>query len=91
MTINEHFCKYYVMKSVTFITETPYLNNCYPHLARNRNISNKKMSLTMFKNKTNKILTVLICRVTQMEHIIFSMWVPVTIRTVMLCGSNFYN
>ena len=35
VTINEHLCKYNVTKSVTFITETPYLHNCYPHLARN--------------------------------------------------------
>ena len=42
VTINEHLCKYNVTKSVTFITETHYLHNCYPHLARNRNISNKK-------------------------------------------------
>ena len=38
VAINEHLCKYNVTKSVTFITETPYLHNCYLHLARNRNI-----------------------------------------------------
>ena len=51
VTINEHLCKYNVTKSVTFITETSYSHNCYPHLARNINISNKKMSLNMFKTK----------------------------------------
>ena len=41
VTINEHLCKNNVTKSVTFITETPYLHKCYPHLARNRDISTK--------------------------------------------------
>ena len=30
----------------------------------------------MFKTKKNQILTILLCRVTQIEHIIFSIWVP---------------
>ena len=55
LTINEYLCKYNVTKSVTLITETPYLHNCYPHLSRNKNISNEKNSLNMFKTKKNQI------------------------------------
>ena len=54
VTINKHLCKHSVTKSVTVTTETPYLHKCYPHLARNKNISNKKMSLNMFKTKNIK-------------------------------------
>ena len=43
VTSNEHLCiMYNVTKFVTFIKEAPYLHNCYPHLARNWNIWNKK-------------------------------------------------
>ena len=55
VTISEHLCKYNVTKSVTFITETPHLHNCYPHIARNRDISNKKNNLNMFKTEKNQI------------------------------------
>ena len=53
VTINEHLCKYNVTITVTFITETPYLHNCYPHLARNRNIPNKKTCLKIKKSNLN--------------------------------------
>ena len=49
VTIIEHLCKFNVAKSMTFIIETPYLHNCYAHLARNRNCSHKKKNLDMFK------------------------------------------
>ena len=41
-------CKYNVTKSVTFITETPYLHNCYPHLAKNRKISYRNFNISIF-------------------------------------------
>ena len=53
VTINEHLSK--LMWRDPFITETPYLHNRYPHLARNKNISNKKMSLNKFKTKKRNL------------------------------------
>ena len=43
VTRNEHLFKYNMTKSVTFMTETPYLRNLYPHLARSINISYRKI------------------------------------------------
>ena len=51
-------------KPVTFNAETPYLHNCDPHLERNIN---------MFK--TRKSSTVFICKIAQIKHILYSMWV----------------